>query len=771
MKKVLILLMLALCFCDVYAQNIKGKIVDDKSQPIAYATVILLDAKDSTFVKGITSGEDGTFSLDGMANDGILKVSALGYETKFKYVYANKFEVVSLPEESQKLAEVVVKGSHPQYQRKDGSLVTNVEGTVLAGSHNVTDVLLHVPGIITTANGDLEVFGQGEPVVYINKRKVQNVAEVKLLSPSDIKSVELITNPGAKYEASGKAVLNITTVRKSEGWQFQVEETASQSKMFSHSGDTKVGVKIGGLSLSASYSYNDYRNKHYQPSMNELNLNGITHTYGGQDEMAKDKQLIHNWDVSCDYELTPNHIVGIKWDGNANEDNKKRFSGLDYFKQNVLVKHIDINNKYTNDVSYNHANIFYNATFTKKLDFEFNLDYVYNHNKYHQNTIETGQQKETSTLNVGCGSIQIYSGNMSIEFAPCDAFKLSGGVDYYHIKNKSNLSTDVHNVSTLSSDFCNTETKYAAYIDATMTLGKWNLSGGVRYEQVPSLYKDNLDNSNNSRTKDKHIFPSLNLSYRSGDWYNGLSFSSRITRPTFRQLSNSSFYSNEYMYQHGNPLLKSALSYVWKWAVGYKFVNADVSYNYVHNYITTDFYMPEAAPTHIISSFTNYDKISYLRFNLSAQKKFGWWNPSLSVGLEQPFFTAEYLGEPVRYNKLKAFVVMNQFVELPRKFMLSVYCYWCNGGLKDAVKIEPYQMLNVGLRRSFFKNKLSVSVDAKDIFRTMKFKEVEKIRYLEFRQTEDYSLWNYSISLKYYFSPVKQKYRGKNSVQDEILRL
>ncbi len=664
-----------------------------------------------------------------------------------------------------------MKGSRPQYQRKNGNLVTNVEGTVLAGFHNVTDVLLHVPGIITTASGGLEVFGQGQPVVYINKRKAQNMSEVKQLSPSDIKSVELITNPGAKYDASGKAVLNITTVRKSEGWQFQIGETASQSEMFSHSGDAKAGVKLGGLSLSASYSYNDYQNKYHQPSMKKLNLDGTTYTYDGQKIELKDNQMIHSWEVSCDYEITPNHIIGIEWDGNANENKERRFTSLDYLKQNDLVKSLDINNKYTNDVSYNHANVFYNATFTKKLEFGLNLDYVYNHNRYHQNTIETEQVDETNTLNVGRGSIQIYSGNISMEFAPCDAFRLTGGVDYYHIKNKSNLSTDVYEVSTISSDFCNTETKYAAYIDANMTLGKWILSGGVRYEQVPSHYEDYIDNSNSRRIKDKHIFPSLGFSYRSGDWYNGLSFSSRITRPTFRQLSNSSFYENEYMHQQGNPLLKSALSYVWKWTVGYKFVNADVSYNYVHNYITTDFYMPESAPTHIISSFTNYDKISYLRFNLSAQKKIGWWNPSLFVGLEQPFFTAEYMGESMKYNKLKAFAVINQFVELPKGYMLSVYYYWCNGGLKDAVKFEPYQMLNVGLRKSFFKNKLSVSVDAKDIFHTMKFKEVEKIRYLEFRQTEDYSLWNYSISLKYNFSPVKQKYRGKNSVQDEIQRL
>lgn len=765
-------LMSVLCICNVCAQVIKGKVVDEKSQPITYATVLLLNKADSSFVKGVTSGEDGSFSLDGgITGEGILKISALGYNTVLKNIGRDNAGVVVLSEARQSLAEVVVKGSRPQYQRKDGNLLTNVEGTVLASSHNITDVLLHVPGIITTENGDLEVFGQGQPVIYINNRKVQSDSEMKLLKPSEIKSVELITNPGAKYDASGKAVLNILTVKKNEGWQLQVGETMKQSELFSHSGDVKVGVKTGGLSLSANYSYNDYHNKYHQPNIKELNIEGVTHTYDSQKERAKDNQMIHNWELCCDYEFNSNHIVGIEWDGNSNENTEQRFTGFDYLKQQSLVRHIDIDNKYTNKVSYNHVNGFYNAHVSKQLEFGLNLDYVNNHNRYHQNTVEAEQRNATNTLSVGQGSINIYSGNMSLEYSPSDVFRLTGGVDYYYIKNNSNLSAVSDNTSILASDFCNTETKYAVYVDAKLTLDKWNLSGGVRYEQVPSRYEDNIDSSKNRKTTDKHVFPAVSVSYRQGDWYNGLSFSSRITRPTFRQLSNSSFYENEYMYQQGNPLLKSALSHVLKWDVGYKFVNANVSYNYVHNYITTDFYMPESAPTHIVSSYRNYDKISYLRFNLSAQKKIGCWNPSLSMGLEHPFFTAEYMGESVKYNKMKAFVVTNQHVELPKGYMLSVYYYWCNGGLKDAVKIEPYQMLNVGLRKSFLKNKLSVSVNANDIFHTMKFKEVEKLSTLVFRQTEDYSLWYYSVSLKYYISPVKQKYRGKNSVQDEIQRL
>ena len=84
MKKGLMVLVLALCVCNVYAQAIKGKVVDEKSQPIAYATVLLLNKEDSSFVKGVTSGDDGAFLLEEIVSDGILKVSALGYNTVFK---------------------------------------------------------------------------------------------------------------------------------------------------------------------------------------------------------------------------------------------------------------------------------------------------------------------------------------------------------------------------------------------------------------------------------------------------------------------------------------------------------------------------------------------------------------------------------------------------------------------------------------------------------------------------------------------------------------
>ena len=769
MRKVLILFLLLYISGKLCSQNLFGKVEDVQAQPIAYATVVLLHASDSSFVKGVTCGADGVFRMDGFVKDGILKVSALGYKTVFENVHGDKPIVVKMQDEAQKIREIVVKGSRPFYQVKDGNLLMNVEGTVLAGSQDVTEVLLHVPGIVTTANGNWEVFGKGQPIIYINKRKVQNIAEVKHLSPTEIKSVELITNPGAKYDAAGMSVLQILTVRKKNGWQCQLGETLKQNDLFSHSSDVKMGIKRGKFSLSADYTYDQDRMKFYQPNLKELDIDGISYVYDGMDEKGKSNGHGSNWQISCDYEINEKQALGIEWDASSNKLTEYRFTGLDYLKSHDLIKHIDVNNSYTNRVYYNHVNAFYNVSFSKILNLDVNLDYVYNHNRYNQNTIEKSNVEDANTTNKGVGTIEIYSGKASLEYIPNKIFQLTGGVDIYSLKNNSCLFSSVSNA--LASDYMNKETKSAIFLDAKLAFGGWNFSGGLRYELVPSHYIDKIVDTKTRKTKEQHVFPSFCVAYRKGEWASSLALVSKITRPTFRQLSNSSYYGNEFMYQQGNPLLKSAMSYMLSWNVGYKFVNVNASYDYVHNYITTDFYMQKTDKNRIVSSFTNYDKISYLRLNVSAQKKIAWWNPSLVIGVEKPFFTAEYMGESLKYDRLKFFFVANQYIELPKSYMLSVYYYYCNGGLKDAVKIEPYQMLNVGLRKTFFEKRLSVYIDANDIFHTMKFKEEEKIRNLVFRQTEDYSRWNYSISLKYYISPVKQKYRGKNSVQDEIRRL
>ena len=112
------------------------------------------------------------------------------------------------------LSDVTVTASKPLFKQKNGSMITDVAGSVLSQTHAMSELIAQLPGIVKTANGGFQVFGLGAPVIYVNNRKIQSQAELEQLAPKDIKSVELISNPGAKYDAEGKAVLKIITLNR-----------------------------------------------------------------------------------------------------------------------------------------------------------------------------------------------------------------------------------------------------------------------------------------------------------------------------------------------------------------------------------------------------------------------------------------------------------------------------------------------------------------------------------------------------------------------------
>lgn len=113
------------------AQNISGKIVDAKGEPLAFANVMLLNRQDSTFVKGVVSGEDGHFAIDSPCNNGIIKVSSVGYKTVWKDCAGENAGVIKMLVDSKMLGEVVVKSSLPKTLLKNGGMTTTVAGSVL----------------------------------------------------------------------------------------------------------------------------------------------------------------------------------------------------------------------------------------------------------------------------------------------------------------------------------------------------------------------------------------------------------------------------------------------------------------------------------------------------------------------------------------------------------------------------------------------------------------------------------------------------------------
>ncbi|MBO7601597.1 MAG: carboxypeptidase-like regulatory domain-containing protein, partial [Bacteroidaceae bacterium] len=238
--------------------DIGGRVTDTQGTPIPYVNVVLLSLPDSAFVQGAVTNDEGLFKVVTNKNDGLLQVSCIGYQTTYQSA-ADGLTIV-LAEDSQLLGEVVVKAQLPKTKLTGEGLQTNIKGSVLENIGTADDVLAKTPGLIKGPNG-LEVMGKGSPLVYINGRKITDTSELSRLQSNEIQSVEVITNPGAQYDATVRSVVRIRTIRRQgEGFSFNLNASDSQSLQWSKGNDPSaafnMNYRTGGVDFFAGINFN-----------------------------------------------------------------------------------------------------------------------------------------------------------------------------------------------------------------------------------------------------------------------------------------------------------------------------------------------------------------------------------------------------------------------------------------------------------------------------------------------------------------------------------
>ena len=178
-------------------QDISGKVIDVQGAPMAFVNVVLLSMPDSAFVQGAMTDEQGIFKIVTNINDGLLKVSCIGYETV--YLKAAQGLTITMKEDAALIGEVVVKGTLPKTHIKGDAMRTTVTGTILEKAGTVSDALSKIPSLEAERDGGVKVLGRGDAEVYINGRRVQDNSELSRLRSDQIQHVDVVQNPGARY--------------------------------------------------------------------------------------------------------------------------------------------------------------------------------------------------------------------------------------------------------------------------------------------------------------------------------------------------------------------------------------------------------------------------------------------------------------------------------------------------------------------------------------------------------------------------------------------
>lgn len=765
-----------LCFSAItpmMAQDIKGKIVDEKGEPLAFANVVLLNRQDSAFVKGVVSGEDGHFAINSACNNGIIKVTSVGYKTAWKDCTGENAGVIKMVADSKVLGEVVVKSFQPKTILKNGGMTTTVAGSVLEKAGTMEHLLDRIPNV-SAQNGNIKVFGRGEPIIYINGRQMRDRSELDRLSSDNIKSVEVIANPGARYAASTKAVIRITTKKiQGDGFGFDATTEGSYDEKKNMGGYARLNLyyRRNGLELGA-YAYGSK-----QSSPDEKDLQQMTYldkTLNQQDRTRwKNKTETFSSRLNASYQFDDNNSLGASISFLRNPklqtDGKTEGSVL---RDEVLTETTTyIRSEFGQNSNWS-SNIYYVGKIGK-LGIDFNTDWFWSKGNNRNNIDEHYQEVNSDMQNQLVNSTtskynRLIASKMVLSY-PLFGGDLSVGGEYSFTNRNTNYTIIPNTLADNVIDRIK-EGMASAFVTYNRDFGKLNMEAGLRYENVDfKYYDDGKYIAEQSKTYGEW-FPSLSLSMPIGNVQMQLSYAADIDRSNYWVLRSGVQYSNHYTYETGNPFLVSEISRNISYDLAYKWLTFNLTYEHVSDpiYQTVEIYKDNA--TIGLMRMINGKSYNNVTSTLNLQPTFGIWHPMLSAMVEKQWFElqtrdGQYLNKPV------AMFRFNNTFDTKWAIFSVMMTYITKGYEENHYIYKPMFNTDLSIYKGFLKDCLTLQLYVSDVFGTNDSHIIGKYGKLKETVFDEFSTSKISLTVRYKFNTTRSKYKGTGAGDSQKNRM
>ncbi len=564
------------------AQNdLTGSIINNSNEPLAYSNVVLFKMPDSVFYKASYSDEKGMFKIENCAaGDYTLQVSSVGYVPLSRKLTLNQstdIGAVVLNANQEELDAVVVNAGRPTIDKRPDRLVFNVENTVLS-TGNTQNLLKNTPGVFEM-EGTYMV--QNSPaVVYINNKRVYLTSDeldalLRGYSADNIKSVEVITNPPASYDAEGVAVININTSKGiSLGYKGNVSGQWTQGVFTKYQIGTSHFYKNNWLNIYANYNYNPEKNFKLDDSrIGFFNPDG-TRSERWFSELEKvDRSDAHNFNTIID--ITVNDKNSLSFSGNlsSNQNNDVTYDNETLILQegSTTFTGFDTNSLFEK----NRTNGFVNAQWQHvlndrgaSLSLEGNYIFTDSDQLQNLNTTFFDQNRNTtgtnSFLTNAFQEIDIYTAKLDYN-TTIGSYDFSSGLKFSNVtstgsQNFFDTDTGTNLNPALSDLFLYDETIFAAYAQVDRYWEKWSLAAGLRVEQT-DVEGDSRSLGQVNTQEYLEFFPNIALTNQVNENNSyTLSYKRTIDRPRYADLNPFSTFLNDFAFNTGNPNLQPAFN-------------------------------------------------------------------------------------------------------------------------------------------------------------------------------------------------------------------
>ena len=754
------------------AQAISGMLIDEQHKPLPYANVILQTA-DSVYLAGTTTGLDGKFELALHEKAKLINFSYVGYTTVVQEISKNELGEIQLLPDAQLLGEVVVKGYLPKTQAKGDAMVTTVSGTVLEKAGTAENLLDKIPNV-TAQSGAVTVFGRGTPEIYINGRKVRNQQELDQLSSDNIKSVEVVSNPGARYDASVKAVIRIFTKKVAgEGFGFDNRAVVRHIDEYGWSAYDQLNLNYrkNGFDLSAMVLAGSYHNGNDQTFVIDTHLDKQwRQNLDLTDQKAESKNL--ETTLTLNYQFNENHSIGARY----NYERVPEYHWIaNQFAQtycgDLLYEDLHSVNTIVEPETHHRSNFYYNGR-VKNLTIDFNADGLWSETKNTQvaqeDVMEGVNEEDRSVTTIDTKRNELYAAKLVLSH-PLAKGTLSFGAEYSH--NKRNTTYQNPEGIIADDEAMIKEGATSAFVEYAKVFGKLQTQAGLRYEHVGFDYYD-AGKFVDEQSKDySNLFPSITFSFPIKDVQVQLGYASDINRPSYHQLRSSTVYVNRYMYDKGNPFLMPSITHNVTLAGSYKWMNMYVGYSHVKDDITNQtIAYSDDDPTIGLLTLQNTQAYDNLVAVFNINPTIGFWTPQLSLAIQKQWYEGETPWGKAKFNKPIGSVTFRNNFKLPKGFLLDVNgSYTTKGYQKNIYLADDMINMNASLSKSFLKDKLTLQLQAYNILNPKQVATVYSgIRVLQNTQVMHRQV---SLTVRYKFNTTRSKYKGTGAGESQKNRM
>jgi outer membrane receptor protein involved in Fe transport len=728
--------------------ELSGKVLDEAKKAFPYATISLLNAKDSVAVKGTLTADNGTYVLNNIKEGNYLvAIYVVGYKRVVRGPFAitpqktaYNLGSIQLVVDAKLLKGVEIIKKKPLIERQIDKTVINVENSILATGNTALEILQKSPGVTVDKDGKISLKGKqgvtvmidGKPT-YLSQEQLANL--LRSTEGTSVQSIELIPNPSAKYDAAGNSgIINIKLKKNQNyGTNGTLTAGAGYGTYYKANGGLNLNHRAKKFNVFGNYDYS--KNKGFGTTdIVRVNNTRTDQTYFNQTADNIRNRTNINFKGGLDYFINDKNTIGFAFNG---------YDARGTTDADVLTLIGDAPLKTDSSVvaknpsKYKYTGITYNLNYKGTLDTlgqEITFDADYSQYKGHEDNLfnnvflnAAGQPSKPAYIfrNSTPSTTTIWSGKTDYTYPINKEVKLEMGLKSSYVKTDNNyifenlIDNAWQNDLTRSNQFLYSENINAAYANISKKFKTTSLQIGLRAEQTNS--------KGNSITEQKivnrhylNLFPSVFFNQElSKNNEVGLSYSRRIDRPDYGSLNPFVSYLDLYSYQFGNPFLKP--QYTNSFELSYSFkktLNITMGYSHTSDVISDVLLTDTATKTIFISNQNLATQDSYnlnISYPLAITK---WWSTTNNLNsFYNKFKTPNLLGVPFQSGKLAFNFNSNQTIKINKTTNFEMSGYYQSRQVYGTLLIAPQYSIDLGLGKTFWDNKLNLKFAANDVFK------------------------------------------------------